>query len=106
MDEEARNRDVKTRSSFDPIIRLTPMIEFHPAGLRHAQAMPEHQKHKATVAGFVPAALRGLDQLFHLAAGEVFPVAVVRAAVSGFTPVHHFVESSPLPMAREPPPNG
>jgi hypothetical protein len=32
----------------------------------------------------------------NLAPGEVLPVAVIRAGLSGFAPVHHFVESSPL----------
>jgi hypothetical protein len=29
------------------------LVEFHPAGLRHAQAMPEHQEQQATVAHLV-----------------------------------------------------
>ena len=38
--------------------------------------MPEHQKQKATVAGFVPAALNRLDQPFNLAPRQVLAVAV------------------------------
>ncbi len=37
------------------------LIEFQPASFRNAEAMPEHQQHQATVAGFIPAALRGFD---------------------------------------------
>ena len=47
------------------------LIEFHLAGLGHAQPMPEDQQQQATVAGFVPAALHGFNQPFNLAAGEV-----------------------------------
>ena len=52
------------------------LIEFHPAGLRHAQAMPEHQEQQATVAHLVSAALGRLNQPIDLAAGKVFSVAV------------------------------
>ena len=60
------------------------LVEFHPAGLRHAQAMPEHQEQQATVAGLVPAALGRLNQPFNLAAGEVLSVAVLRRPVFPF----------------------
>ena len=55
--------------------------------------MPEHQEQQATVAGLVPAPLGRPDQPFNLKPGEVLPVAVIPARVSGFSPVHHFVES-------------
>src|ERR1700733_9612735 len=71
------------------------LIEFHAAGLRHAQAMPEHEQQKATVAGLVPPALGRLDQPLNLAPGEVLPVAVRPACAPVFSPVHHFVESLP-----------
>jgi hypothetical protein len=78
------------------------LIEFQPARFRHPESMPEHQEQKATVAGLVPAAPGRLDQPFNLAPGEVLPVAVIPARVSGFAPVHHFVESSPGRMPRKP----
>jgi hypothetical protein len=65
------------------------------AGLRHAQAMPEHQEQQATVAHLVPAALGCFNQPVNLAAGEVFAVADLRqhpppnfpvAAVDGIFP--------------------
>jgi hypothetical protein len=55
------------------------LVKLQPAGLRHAQAMPEGQKQKATVAGLVPPALGRLDQPFNLAPGEVLAVAVTVA---------------------------
>ena len=61
--------------------------------------MPEHQKQKATVAGFVPAALGRLDQPFHLAAGQVLPVAAGvcrRARVSLFSRSFPFCREFPL----------
>jgi len=63
----------------------------------------------ATVAGLVPVALRGLDQLFNLAPGGVLPVAAVvgrRAGIPLFPPVHHFVENFPCPTRPKPAPNG
>jgi hypothetical protein len=53
------------------------LVEFHLAGLGYAQTVPEDQEQQATVAGFVPAALHGFNQLFNLAANEVLPLAVV-----------------------------
>jgi hypothetical protein len=35
------------------------LVEFHPADLGYAQRMPEDQQQQATVAGFIPAPLRG-----------------------------------------------
>src|SRR5205823_5498907 len=52
------------------------LIEFQPARFRHAEAMPEHQQHQATVASFIPAALRGVNQPFNPPAGEVVAAAV------------------------------
>ena len=52
------------------------LVEFHSAGLGHAQSMPEDQQQQATVAGFVPAALHGFNQPFNLAAGEVLSVSL------------------------------
>src|SRR5271157_940185 len=68
--------------------------------------MPEHQEQQATVAGFIPAALRCFNQPANLAAGEVLPVAVVPARVSAFSPVHHFVESLPCGMPLKSLPDG
>src|SRR5208283_866721 len=51
------------------------LVEFHPAGLRHAQSMPEHQEQQATVAHLVPAVLSRFHQPFNLARGEMLPVA-------------------------------
>ena len=53
------------------------LVEFHPASLGHAQPMPEDQQQHATVAGLITAPLRGLDQPFNLAPGEVLALAVV-----------------------------
>ena len=81
------------------------LVEFHPAGLGHAQPVPEDQEQQATVAGFVPAALHGFNQPFNLAAGEVFSVAVGAGrppVFPAFSPVHHFVESVPGWMASKP----
>ena len=46
--------------------------------------MPEHQKQQATVTGLVTASFGGPDQLFDLAAGEVFPVT---AGIDGARPL-------------------
>jgi hypothetical protein len=81
------------------------LVEFHPAGLRHAQAMPEHQEQQATVAHLVPGAFGRFNQPFNLAAGEVFSVAVPPASVPrffAFASVYHFVESLPCCMPRKP----
>jgi hypothetical protein len=82
------------------------LVEFHAAGLRHAEAMAEHQKQQATVADLVSAALGRLNQPFDLARGEVLPVADLQHPPPVFTdgagrrslvfsPVYHFVESVP-----------
>jgi hypothetical protein len=66
---------------------------------------PEHEKQKATVAGFVAAAFGRFDQAFHLAAGEVLPVAAMirrRPVFLVFSSVYHFVESSPCRKAGKP----
>jgi hypothetical protein len=58
--------------------------------------MPEDQQQQATVAGFIPAPLRGLDQPFNLVPGEVLALAVGAGrclVFLAFAPVHHFVES-------------
>jgi len=78
------------------------LIELHPAGFRNAQPMPKHQEQQTTVAGFVPAALRRLDEPLNLAPGKVLAVAVIRPRVSCFAPAHHFVESSPYTTALNP----
>jgi hypothetical protein len=78
------------------------LVEFHPAGFRDAQAMPEHQEQQATVAGFVPAPPGRLNQLFNLAPGKVLSVAVIPPCVFAFASVHHFVESFPCAMPRKP----
>src|SRR5271157_4484527 len=51
------------------------LVQFHAAGLGHAQAMPKHQKQQAPVADLVPASLRRFHQPFNLARGEMLPVA-------------------------------
>src|SRR5271166_1941600 len=51
------------------------LVQFHAAGLGHAQAMPEHQEQQATVAHLVPAVLSRFHQPFNLARGEMLPVA-------------------------------
>src|SRR3954452_24198502 len=79
-----------------PAVRVD-LIEFQPAGFRDTEAMPEHQKQQAAVAGFVAAASGRLDQPFHLASGQVLPVTVMvrrRAVFPGFLRLSHFVESS------------
>ena len=94
------------------------LVECHPAGLRHAQAMPEHQEQQAAVAHLVPAVLSRFHQSFNLARGEMLPVAdlcqppasVPRRSLppcrtSRFSPfwrVYHFVESLACPMPRKP----
>ena len=60
------------------------LVEFHPAGLRHAQAMPEHQEQQATVPHLVPTAIGRFNQPFNFAAGEVFSVGVPPASVPRF----------------------
>jgi hypothetical protein len=74
------------------------LVEFHPAGLRHAQAMPEHQEQQATLAHLVPAALGRFNQPFNLAAGEVFDAPETRVNRGGdFSNIYkmfHFVDSS------------
>jgi hypothetical protein len=88
------------------------LVERQPAGLRHAQAMPEHQEQQAAVAGPVAAAFGGVDQLFHLEAGEVLATAVLflpaarRARFSCFPSAHRFVESLSCRRPRKPAPNG
>ena len=65
------------------------LVEFHPAGLRDTQAMPEDQEQQATVANLVPAALRRFNQPFNLPAGEVLPVVDIwqpHASVPRFRP--------------------
>jgi len=42
------------------------LVQFHAAGLGHAQAMPKHEKQQAPVADLVPASLRRLNQLLNL----------------------------------------
>ena len=70
--------------------------------------MPEHQQQQAAVAGPVAAAFGGVDQLFHLEAGEVLAPAVLflpaarRARFSCFPSVHRFVESLPCRRPRKP----
>jgi hypothetical protein len=54
------------------------LVEFHPAGLRHAQAMPEHQEQQATVARSFLLPLVDSINRSNLAAGEVFSVAAPR----------------------------
>jgi hypothetical protein len=85
------------------------LIQLQTASLRDAETMPEHQEQKATVAGFVPAALGRFDQPFHLTAGKVFPVALTtrlpgrrRPVFRRFSRVHHFVESFPCPKCLKP----
>jgi hypothetical protein len=46
--------------------------EFHPAGFRDPQAMAEQQQQQTAVAGLVPRAFDGGDQLVHFQPGEVF----------------------------------
>ena len=68
------------------------LVESHPAGLRHAQTVPEDQEQQATVAGFVPAAaLHGFNQPFNLAAGEVLSVAVIADRCSFFLLLRPFI---------------
>ena len=62
------------------------------------------RQHQATIAGFIPAALRGFDQPFNLPAGEVVAAAVM-AHRPGSASVHHFVESLPCPRPRKAAPN-
>ena len=50
--------------------------QFQAAGLRHAQAVAEHQQQKAAVAGLVTSSLGGRNELFDLAGGQVFAVVV------------------------------
>ena len=57
------------------------LIELQPAGLGHAESVPEHQKQKAAVAGFVPAALRRVDQLLNLAPGQMQTLALCHADI-------------------------
>jgi hypothetical protein len=64
--------------------------------------MSEHKEQQTTVAGLVPAPSGRLDQPFDLASGEVLAVAVIPARVSGFAPVHRFVESFPHAMPMKP----
>ena len=52
------------------------LIEPQGAGLRHSQAMPEHEKQKAPVAGLVGAPLGGLNELFDFPLGKMFSVFV------------------------------
>ncbi len=82
------------------------LIEFHPAGFRHAQAMPKHQEQQATVTGFIPGALNRFNQPCNLAPGEVLPVGVLLARVSVFAPVHRFVESLACPVPLKLVPDG
>ena len=63
------------------------------------------RQHQATIAGFIPAALRGFKQPFNLPAGEVVAAAVM-ARCRGFASVYHFVESLPCPKPRKAAPNG
>lgn len=44
------------------------------AGFRHTQAVPEHQKQKASVAGVVAADFGGCNQPFNFSDGKVFPL--------------------------------
>lgn len=44
------------------------------AGLRDAQAVAEGEQHQAAIAGFVAAAIRGLEQLVHFPAGQVLSI--------------------------------
>src|SRR5271166_4384535 len=94
------------------------LVQFHAAGLGHAQAMPKHEKQQAPVADLVPSALDRLNQQFNLARGEMLPVAdlcqppasVPRRSSSPcrtprFPPlwrVDHFVESLACGMPRKP----
>src|SRR5208337_3777351 len=68
------------------------LVEFHPAGLRHAQSMPEHQEQRATVAHLVPAVLSRFHQPFNLARGEMLPVADLCQPPAMFPP-----KSAPVP---------
>jgi len=61
-----------------------------PAGLRHAQAMPEHQKQQASVAGCVTAIFRGVHELLNLGGNQVFAV------------VHRFVQCLGVVRGRKP----
>ena len=56
------------------------LVKVQGAGVRHAQAVAEHQKQKAAVAGFVEAALGGCHELFNLARGDAFAVTVFHKA--------------------------
>lgn len=42
------------------------------ASLGHPQPMPEHEQQKAPIAGFVPGAFGGGQELFDFVASEVF----------------------------------
>ena len=82
-------------------LSVSTWSEFHPAGFRDAEAVPEHQEQQATVAGLVPAALGRLDQPFNLAPGQVLPVAVVPARVSCFCARSSFCREFPPSKAPE-----
>src|SRR4051794_23921956 len=57
------------------------LIELQLARLGDTEAMPEHEKQEAAVAGLVTASFCRADQLLHLAASEVFPVSVFVALI-------------------------
>jgi hypothetical protein len=59
------------------------LIHLQPTGFRDPEPVPEGEKDQTTVAYFVSAPLRGLDQLIHFTEGQVLPPAAVVAGFRG-----------------------
>jgi hypothetical protein len=81
------------------------LVEFHSAGFRHVQTVPEDQEQQAMVAGFVPAVLHSFNQPFNLAAGEVLALGYrsrPRLVFLLLRPFINFVESFSGRIARKP----
>jgi hypothetical protein len=84
------------------------LVEPQPASLGYSQSMPEHQKHKATVAGLVARASGCRYELSYLKAGKVAasflapggPGLFGRFSFTG--PVHLFVDSWQAANPRNP----
>jgi hypothetical protein len=94
---------------FDPRFRVCDVPRFPPSAVTHAaDAGTVIHQQQATVPLPVAAAFGGVDQLFHLEAGEVLAPAVLFLPAARLPPrfcrfpsVHRFVESLPPSEAPE-----
>ena len=62
------------------------MVELQAACFRHAKAVAEHQKEKATVTSLIAAALGRLDEALYREGGKVLALAVVERGIARRAP--------------------